>query len=531
MTTPMKNHSVRGSLPGRHFMPHRTVVGEPRRNLAKPTKVMKFGGTSVGDASCIERVVEIVRAAARESYVVVVVSAMSGVTNKLVEAATQAEAGVYAPVAGIFAGIRQQHQTAIRALIHSDAERTRIDSKMKELFDEGERLCQGTILLRELTSRTRDAISSLGERLSAPLVAAALAEHGIPSQAIEATELVVTDSCHGGADPCEDRTRERCEARLRPLLEEGIIPVVTGFIGATPEGVLTTLGRGGSDYSATILGSALDAAEVIIWTDVDGLQTADPRLVPGGCTIAEVSYRQAAELAYFGAKVLHPKTLRPVMRSGIPLWIRNTFAPAQPGTKITPAGPASAAGVRALAAIGDVVLITIGGPGMVGVPDVLGRTCRATAAVRADVLLISQSSSQNDLCLVIPSALAKSTVAALRHEFAHDLAHEKTEPITVDPTVAIVTVVGQNMRGIAGVVGRTFGALDRENVNIVAIAQGSTECTISFVVAKRDMKAALVSIHEEFELGSTSESMTSQPETQYQHYESLQATPIPAQEE
>jgi aspartokinase/homoserine dehydrogenase 1 len=531
MTTPMKNHSVRAGLQSRHFLQHHTALGEPRRNMAKPIKIMKFGGTSVGDASCIERVVEIVHAASRDSHVVVVVSAMSGVTNKLVEAATHSEAGVYAPVAGIFERIRQQHQTAIRALIHSDAERTRIDGKMKELFDEGERLCQGTIFLRELTARTRDAISSLGERLSAPLVAAALAERGVSSQAIEATELVVTDSCHGGADPCEDLTRERCEARLRPLLEDGIIPVVTGFIGATPEGVLTTLGRGGSDYSATILGSALNAGEVIIWTDVDGLQTADPRLVPGGRTIAEISYREAAELAYFGAKVLHPKTLRPVMRSGIPLWIRNTFTPGRPGTKITPTGPANAAGVKALTAIGDVVLITIGGPGMVGVPDVLGRAFRATAAVRADVLLISQSSSQNDLCLVIPSTHAKCTVEALRHEFAHDLAHEKTEHITVDATVAIVTVVGQNMRGLAGVVGRTFGALDRENVNIIAIAQGSTECTLSFVVPKRDMKAALVGIHQEFELGRTSESMMAEAETQYQRCGSLQASHSSAQEE
>jgi bifunctional aspartokinase / homoserine dehydrogenase 1 len=521
MTTPMKNHSVRAGLQSRHFLRHYPVQGEIRHNLTKPIRVMKFGGTSVGDAACIAKVVEIIRAASRESHVVVVVSAMSGVTNKLVEAATQSEAGIHAPVAAIFKEIRQQHEATIGALIHSAAERTRIDRKMKELFHEGDRLCEGTILLRELTPRTRDSISSLGERLSAPLVAAALAERGVPSEAIEATELVVTDSCHGAADPCMDLTRERCEARLRPLLEQGVVPVVTGFIGATTEGVLTTLGRGGSDYSATILGAALNADEVIIWTDVDGLQTADPRLVPGGCTIPEISYREAAELAYFGAKVLHPKTLRAVMQCGIPLWVRNTFTPDLPGTKITPTGPPSAEGVKALTAISDVVLITIGGPGMVGVADVLGRTFRTTAAVRADVLLISQSSSQNDLCLVISSALAKCTVEALRHEFAHDLAHETTEHITVDPTVAIVTVVGQNMRGIAGVVGRTFGALDRENINIVAIAQGSTECTISFVVARRDMKAALTSIHGEFQLGSGSNRMMPEAEAHYQCYESL----------
>src|SRR5207249_2049077 len=176
----------------------------------------------------------------------------------------------------------------------------------------GERLCQGTILLRDLTLRARNAISSLCERLSAPLVAAALVEQGVNSEAIEATDVVVTDSYHGAAEPMMDPTRERCEARLRPLLEQGVVAVVTGFIGATSEGVLTTLGRGGSDYSATILGAALEADEVIIWKEVDGLLTADPRLVPGACTIPEISYREAAELAYFGAKVLHPKTLRAV---------------------------------------------------------------------------------------------------------------------------------------------------------------------------------------------------------------------------
>jgi len=461
---------------------------------------MKFGGTSLGDASCIQKVVEIIREASRESGIVVVVSAMSGVTNKLIEAAIQSEAGNCKAVDTIFAELRDRHATAVQALIHSDTERNHIGERMQKLFHEGERLCQGTMLLRELTPRARDSVSSLGERLSAPLVAAVLAESGVASECIEATELVVTDSYYGGAEPWMDRTRESCEARLHPLLEQGIVPVVTGFIGASEEGVLTTLGRGGSDYSASILGAALDADEVIIWTDVDGLLTADPRLVPSACTISEISYREAAELAYFGAKVLHPKTLRPVMQSGIPLRIRNTFEPEKPGTKITPTGPANGGGVAALTAISDAALITIGGPGLVGVQDVLGRTFATTAAVRADVLLISQSSSQNDICLVVSSALAKTTVEALRHEFAHDLAHEKVEHITLDSAVAIVTVVGQKVRGMSGIVGRTFGALGRQNVDIIAIAHGASECNISFVVARKDMQAALVATHQEFQL-------------------------------
>ena len=523
MTAPMNNRPFRSGLQSRHHLQHHSaqapvqapVQAEVQHNRKKPVRVMKFGGTSVGDASCIARVVEIIRAASRESQVVVVVSAMSGVTNQLVEAATQAEAGLHASVASIFEAIREQHERAIEALIHSVAERNRIDCKMKKLLEDGQRFCQGTSLLRELTLRSRDAISGLGERLSAPLVAAALAERGVASEAIEATELVVTDSCHGAAEPLMDQTCERSEARLRPLLEHDVVPVVTGFIGATEDGVLTTLGRGGSDYSATILGAALQADEVIIWTDVDGLQTSDPRIVDGGCTIPELSYREASELAYFGAKVLHPKTLRAVMQCGIPLWIRNTFAPERPGTRITPAGQPGAGAVKAVTAIHDVVLINIGGPGMVGVPDVLGRTLRTTAAVRADVLLISQSSSQNDLCLVIPSALAKSTVEALHHEFAHELPHEKAEHITVDPTVAIMAVVGQHMRGVAGAVGRACSALDRENVSIVAIAQGSTDCTFSLVVPKGDMKAALISLHCEFQLGDGSNRRIAEPAMPY----------------
>jgi aspartate kinase len=470
--------------------------------MNRELRVIKFGGTSVGDAYSIAKVVEIIRAAARESDVVVVASAMSGVTNRLLEAASQSEAGNERIVEHILKQLRQDHDAALNVLVQSPEEKNRIRQRTDELFQEGTRLCQGTMLLRELTLRARDAISSLGERLSVPLVAAALKESGVASQAIEATELVVTDSSHGAADPWLDLTRDRCESRLRPLLQQGIVPVVTGFIGATAEGVLTTLGRGGSDYSATILGAVLDANDVVIWTDVDGLLTADPRLVPGAQTIPEISYREAAELAYFGAKVLHPKTLRPVVQRGIPLWIRNTFAPEKPGTKITSIGNSRSGGVTALTAISDAALITVGGPGIAGVPDVLGRTFATTRELRADVLLISQSSSQNDICLVVPSSLAKRTVEELRREFAQDLAYEQVEHITLDSTVAIVTVVGKKIRNISGIVGRTFSALGRENVDTIAIAHGASECNISFVVAKKDMQTALVATHREFRLGA-----------------------------
>lgn len=463
---------------------------------------MKFGGTSVADASCIRKVAEIIRAASAETEVVAVVSAMSGVTNKLIAAALEAEAGNCDTVDAIFGDLRYRHEVAVDALIHSDAERNRIRQGMQKYFEEGERLCKGTMLIGELTPRTRDAISSLGERLAAPLVAAVLTEIGVASESIEATKLIVTDSYYGGAEPWMDLTREACEARLHPLLQQGVVPVVTGFIGANEEGVLTTLGRGGSDYSATILGAAVDADEVIIWTDVDGLLTCDPRLVPDACTIAEISYLEAADLAYFGAKVLHPKTLRPVMQRGIPLRIRNTFEPENPGTKITASSAANAGEVTAITAIPDAAMIAVGGPGLAEVQDVLGRTFATAAGVRADVLMISQSSSQNEVCLVVPAAVVKRTIEALRHEFAHDLIHEAAEHIALDSTVAVVTVVGPNVRGMSGIVGRAFAALGRHNVNIIASAHGASKCNVSFVVPRKNADAALIAIHQEFQLGA-----------------------------
>jgi bifunctional aspartokinase / homoserine dehydrogenase 1 len=468
--------------------------------MKKQLQVMKFGGTSVGDASCIARVCAIVKDAAREYSVLVVVSAMSGVTNRLIEAATRAEAGERDNAALLIDSLRKQHDVALNTLIRNADTKKLLTLRIEELLNEATRLCDGTALIRELTPRTLDTVSSLGERLSAPLVAAALEENGVATEAVEATELIVTDGYHGAAEPAIERTRDKCEARLRPLLKDGIVPVVTGFIGATPEGVLTTLGRGGSDYSATILGAAISADEIIIWTDVNGVLSADPRLVPEARTIPEISYREAAELAYFGAKVLHPKTLRAVIPAEIPVWIRNTFEPKKTGTKITLKGSSFTVGVKALTAIKDVSLIAVGGPGIVGLPDVVGRTFSTTASVRANVLLISQSSSQNDICFIVASTDAKRTVEALRQQFAQDLAHHKVEHITLDPNIAIVAVVGENMRGTVGVAGRTFSALGREEVNIIAIAQGSSESNISFVVASQHMTKALAAVHREFSL-------------------------------
>ena len=462
--------------------------------------VMKFGGTSVGDAACMRRAAAIVQAAAAKGPVVVVVSAMSGVTNRLIDAARRAELGERESLPKLISDLGRQHSTALTELVGDLRAAAPVEKALAEVLAELDRLLQGTALLRELTPRVLDAISGIGERLSAPLVAGALLAIGVRSISISATEVIVTDHHHGRAEPLMPQTRQRSEARLRPLLNDGVVPVITGFIGATIEGVQTTLGRGGSDYSATILGAALGASETVIWTDVDGVKTADPRMVPEARTLPEISYNEAAELAYFGAKVLHPNTLRPVSAAGVPVWIRNSFAPERPGTRITAGGKSNGGGVKALTAIRDVALITVGGPGIVGLTDVLARSFAATAALRTNVLFVSQSSSQNDICFVIPSADEKRTVAALRKAFAPEIAEQTVEHVSANSSVAVVAVVGENMHGIPGMAGRTFAALGRENVNIIAIAQGSSEYNISFIVEAGAMQRAMTTLHKEFRL-------------------------------
>jgi aspartate kinase len=462
-------------------------------------QVMKFGGTSVGDAQCIRRAAEIVQSAARESAVVVVVSAMGGVTNRLISAAKKAVEG-QDDLSTEIDSLRQQHIDAAKVLVTDKSALENLIVELERITVETASLCRGISLLRELTPRTYATVSSVGERLSARLMAATLREVGLNSTVIESKDVVVTDDDYLQAEPLMREVRERSAVILQPLLNDGVTPVVTGFIGATADGVLTTLGRGGSDYSATTLGAALDANEIIIWTDVDGVLTADPRLVPDARLLREISYNEAAELAYFGAKVLHPKTLRPVVEARIPVWIRNSFSPEKNGTRITIEGHPTEHGVRAITAIPNVSMITIGGRGIVGVVGVAAKTFQAVASVRANVLLISQSSSENDICLIVDSVDAPQTLKALRSAFAADLKHHDVEHITVDPNIAIVAVVGEKMRGTPGIAGRTFSALGRRGINIIAIAQGSSEYNVSFVVEAGAMRDAVGAVHEEFQL-------------------------------
>jgi len=482
--------------------PHASV--QPlREHLRRPLAVMKFGGTSVGDSSRILNVAGIIRDAAYASEVVVVVSAMAGVTNKLIEAATAAEAGNQARIADIFVELENRHAQAACELIPSAFDRNAILQKMRELFNETELLCGIAAAIGKVTPAQRDQIASLGERVSAPLVAAVLADLGVPSEAISAVELIVTDGNYGGAEPLSVPTRTLCENRLRPLLGQNIVPIITGYFGASAEGSLTTLGRGGSDYSATILGAALDADEVVIWTDVDGVLSCDPKLVPHARTIPEISYLEAADLAYFGAKVLHPKTLHPVMQSDIPVWIRNSFLPERIGTRITPLGNPTFGEVKAVTAICDARLITVSGEIAGSVNDAHTRATRAVSSVGAEAWLVFQSEPGDRICVGVGPALAGKTADALVEEFSDELIQGKFERVAIHSAISILTVVGQGLDACADIAQRLEATLDRDEIDVIAAAVGTSGCNFSIAIDQKDMKAALLAIHREFNLDET----------------------------
>jgi aspartate kinase len=467
--------------------------------------VMKFGGTSVGSAERIAQAADLVVKGAKEGHkVVVVTSAMSGVTNKLIAAAQNAVGGHYHKT--VSDDLHEPHRQAIHLLAPNDAARRRATIELvRQRIEHFETLCKGLTMVRELTPRTLDAISGLGEMMCAPILSCAIAERGLASRPIEATDLIVTDDRFGQAEPLMDETRQQTRDKLTPLLEQGEIPVVTGFVAATKEGAQTTLGRGGSDYTASIIGAAMDADEVWIWTDVDGVMTANPSEVPEARTIREISYSEASELAYYGAKVLHHKTILPVYRQGIPIRILNSFSPENSGTRISVNGRPSARGVKAVTSIRHVSLITISGKGMQGIPGIAAKALAAVAAERANILMIAQASSENNICFVVNSSEAARVVKSLRSALEFDLMLGHIEDVSAYDSIAIVAVVGDRMQGTPGIAGKVFAALGDSGVNVIAISQGSSERNISLIVAAADAAEAVRAIHLAFELDKPSQ--------------------------
>ncbi len=457
--------------------------------------VMKFGGTSVGGGRQLRGVAAIV-AQHRDQQPVVVASAMRGVTDLLLTVAQAAAAGERRAVRTTLRELRERHFQAVEEALDEQANRLDVHREVALRLAQLRRSLTGVMLLGELSPRSRDLIAGWGEGCLVPILAGALREQGLTAQVVGGERVIVTDKRFGEANPDLVATQERANALLRPLVEAGVVPVVSGFVGATPEGVQTILGRGASDYSASILGHALDAREVWIWTDVNGVLTADPNLVPEAQPIPMLSYAEAAELSYFGAKVIHPRTMVPTAAKGIPLRILNTFEPDFVGTLISKEAGSIERAVRALTSIGKATLITIEGAGLVGSPRIVARACTVMANHDANILLLSQSSSEHNVCFVVPANTAEELRFGLEREFANELALGELSSIGVEQQVCILAAVGAGMRGAPGVAGRVFGALGQHQCNILAIAQGYSELNISFVLHAADEARAMQILHE-----------------------------------
>jgi aspartate kinase len=463
--------------------------------------VMKFGGTSMGSAERIRTSASLCAEQHRVRPVAVVVSAMSKVTDLLLETLRHAEAGDSVGVESRLEQLRQRHASTAGELLSGEI-LTRTLSKLEETLTEFDRIARGMLMLGERPPRSVDEAVAVGERLSSELIAAWLQSQGTDAFAVNARDIIVTDSAFGNASPLMDQTRERASAVLKPALAAGRMPIMTGFNGATLDGRATTLGRGGSDFSASILAAALDASELWIWTDVDGIMSADPRLVPHAKVLPEITYREAAELAYNGAKVLHPRTLAPLMEKCIPVWSKNSFAPEVPGTRIVPETSDNRRGPRAVTSMSNVALVSLEpANAALNGAKVMARSIEAMATANAELLVLTSSSYRQNFCFLIRQSELPAVVEQLEQAFALELAHGYLSPIDVDLDVGLLAIVGEGMRGMAGMAGRIFTAISRETVNIIAIAQGSSEITIAIVVRRAGLEKAVRAVHEECGLG------------------------------
>jgi aspartate kinase len=461
---------------------------------------MKFGGTSVGSADRIKVACDLIALEVAARPVVAVVSAMSKVTDLLLDTTRHAEAGDDAGMESNLAQLESRHLEAAAQLLPL-GELAPVNAGIADLISEFRRIVNGMRMLGHRPPRAVDEAIAIGERLSALLVSAHLRSRGIAAQAVNAAEAIVTDAMFNNASPLMGPTCAKASARLNPLLAVGEIPIVTGFNGATTDGRPTTLGRGGSDFSASILAAALDASELWIWTDVDGIMTADPRLVPDAKVLSEITYSEAAELAYAGAKVLHPRTLAPLIERGIPVWSKNSFAPEKPGTRIVPALGAGNSGARAVTSMATVALVSLEPANVaVGGVQIMARAIDALARANVEVLALSSSSYRQSFCFLVRRDELEKANEALEAALALELAHGYVNGIDVDTDVGLLAVVGEGMRGFSGVAGRIFTAISRENVNIIAISQGSSELTIAIVVRRAGLEKAVRAVHAECHL-------------------------------
>nr|MBA4184215.1 bifunctional aspartate kinase/homoserine dehydrogenase I [Acidobacteriota bacterium] len=457
-------------------------------------KVLKFGGSSVGNAGNIEKVVEIVTSEIKKNSCAVVLSAMQGTTDALIETGKLAESGDE-----IFRQkineIKAKHFEAVRTLFPASAQNDLLDS-VKKRVGELEKICEGVFLLHELSPRTLDRIVGYGEILLTNIIAAKFDSLGIENVWKDTRELIITDSNFGFATVNFEKTNSQIRDSFKNSSAK--LHILPGFIAADINGATTTLGRGGSDYTAAILAAALDAEVLEIWTDVSGMMTADPRFVRNVREIRRISYREAMELSHFGAKVIYPPTIQPVMTKGIPVWVKNTFAPTDFGTLIEAETSPEKKIIRGISSIDKISVLNLEGSGMVGIPGFSKRLFDALSRANINVILITQSSSEHSICVAIEEKFGKMAKESVDKEFEYEISVGKIEPLRVENGFSILALVGDNMKEHTGVSGKMFATLGSQGINIHAIAQGSSERNISAIINSKDVRKAVNTLHEEF---------------------------------
>ncbi len=457
-------------------------------------QVLKFGGSSVGSPEAIQAAMDIVSERYRQEPLIMVVSAFGGTTDALIQC-SQLAAGGDESYKEKIESITKRHLDAVKQLIpiqHQSALLSAVKTRCNEVED----LCNGIFLLGETTLRAKDKLLSYGELLSSQIIAEAFRFRNRPVTWWDSRKLIRTDASFGNAVVDFAATNSLFQAALLELKDP--LVVMPGFIAGNAQGITTTLGRGGSDYTAAIAAAALHASHLEIWTDVSGMMTADPRWVSNARVIPAISYQEAMELSHFGAKVIYPPTIQPVMNMGIPVWIKNTFAPADPGTVIQLESYRNGSAVRGISSISNLALISLEGSGMIGVPGFSRRLFEALSAEQINVILITQGSSEHSICVGVDASLVDQAKKAVDNAFAPEISLQRVEPLIVEKELSIVALVGEQMKSHPGISGKMFGALGRNGVNVRAIAQGSSERNISAVIATRDVRKAINVLHEEF---------------------------------
>ena len=460
--------------------------------------VHKFGGTSVGNAERFAAVADIVLGQPQES--VVVVSAMSGVTSQLIAGARAAAEGKDAVYREIKAGLLALHLDVVDALLTRSRERLEVGGFVEDRLHELERLYRSIAVLGEVTVRGCDTVASFGEQLSSNILAAVMRERGARAQAVSATELVVTDENFGTAKPLMAQTCQRLQQRIAPLVERGVIPVITGYIAATEHGITTTLGRGGSDYTAAIVGAGLGADEVWVWSDVNGILTADPNIVPQARTLSELSYGEAADLAYYGADVLHPKTVGPVVEAGIPLRLLNSFNPQHPGTLVVKTPRADRERLPAIISTTGLAMIAIGSRSDAWTLAMSARALQSLSEAGVDVPMLSQSFSEHTLNLVVRESDQVHALKVLEAAFDSRLLPDDKVALGVKEKVATVSVVGVPGWNTKGIVSHAFAALGEHGTRVIAVAQAATEYNVSFCIPEDQVAETVRFLHRELGL-------------------------------